>query len=796
MQLLQQLMRQLGQLRLRDHKPPYTGSRPGWVLAIAVISLTSALGHRFYNTPKLDIGKASPQTIVAPAAATVEDKKATEEKRKVALKNTVSVLMVDDSINEQISQSLQRQLEDGNELRQVAGPFPYAKTSLLSIQRQSHLRKISPTDWQKVVRAANAAINSEHPKTKSASPSNISQTDFKSLNSEQQRAVADLQTYRRATSAEEYASLLQTIAQIQQGYSNALSSLPQPIVGQEKSLNASLLELPEPEWKRMQAVVTKVAERMLAQGIPVGLPEAVLEDAVTLNLESEVSDAAQPVATHLLLNVLQPNLIPDEVKTLAQAEQAAQKVEPEMVTIRQGEVIIRAGETIKSDDFALLDHFSLSRRGIDWVGLVAFGGLVSGAVVVYWIVEQRFQPKFRQRDRILILLLTLSTPLLIALRVPSTNLPAIGLLVSTFYGQPVGVVVTGMLTVLLPIGMPLPWSDLVASAAGGILCGILAGRLRSREELALLGTAVGALQGVLYLLLNVASGTVWYTLLGAAAIRALLGLAWSIVAIGSSPYLEQMFDLVTTIRLVELANPNRPLLKRLAAEAPGTFQHTLFVATLAEAAARTLGCNVELVRTGTLYHDIGKMHDPMGFIENQRGGPNKHDRIDNPWESARIIKKHVTEGLVMARKCRLPKAVQAFIPEHQGTMLIAYFYHQAQQKAQHSGTNGKTPSVQESDFRYNGPTPQSRETGIVMLADSCEAALRSLKDATPEEALSMINKILRARWQDQQLAQSGLTRENMTQIANVFVEVWQQFNHQRIVYPKAAVGMPPPTTSK
>jgi putative nucleotidyltransferase with HDIG domain len=262
----------------------------------------------------------------------------------------------------------------------------------------------------------------------------------------------------------------------------------------------------------------------------------------------------------------------------------------------------------------------------------------------------------------------------------------------------------------------------------------------------------------------------------------MLGLAWSVVALGLSPYLEHLFDLITPIRLAELANPNRPLLKRLVSEAPGTFQHTMFVTSLAEAAARELGCNVDLVRTGTLYHDIGKMHDPLGFIENQMGGPNKHDEINDPWASVDIIKKHVSEGLVMARKHRLPKAIRAFIPEHQGTMSIAYFYYQAKQIAEKEGF-----TVSEEDFRYDGPIPQSRETGIVMLADSCEAALRSLKDATHEEALQMVNKILKARWVDNQLVDSGIQKEEMPKIAEIFVQVWAQYNHKRIAYPKAAL---------
>ncbi|UWU47337.1 HDIG domain-containing protein [Limnospira platensis C1] len=359
-----------------------------------------------------------------------------------------------------------------------------------------------------------------------------------------------------------------------------------------------------------------------------------------------------------------------------------------------------------------------------------------------------------------------------------------GLLIGSFYGSAVGVTVVTLLSIMLPIGMEIETISLVASAAGGLVGSLMAGKLRSREELALLGGAVGITQGLVYLIATLmvssTATVIFHVLLGAVTLKVLEGLAWSIVALGLSPYLEHVFDLITPIRLAELANPNRPLLKRLATEAPGTFQHTMFVASLAEAAASHLGCNVELVRTGTLYHDIGKMHDPLGFIENQMGGPNKHDEIDDPTESARIIKKHVSEGLVMARKCRLPKAIQAFIPEHQGQMLIAYFYYAAQQKAKEDNSI----VVKEEDFRYDGPIPQSKETGIVMLADSCEAALRSLKDATHEEALQMVNKILRARWQDNQLVDSGLTREEMAKIAEIFVRVWEQVNHKRIAYPK------------
>ncbi|EKQ68168.1 putative domain HDIG-containing protein [Leptolyngbyaceae cyanobacterium JSC-12] len=761
-----------------DHQVIKRTVRSPLLLGITVVSLTSALGYRFYNTPKLDIGKQATQTIFAPANATIEDLKATDESRKAARTGSVPVLQINRTATQQIQRQLQQQLQQGNIVRHLAGNFPYAKTSALSIPVQAALRKIPEAEWQSIL----SSVDRRFPQSPLAVGVDAN-TPSPTTAPEHQKAIAELRAYRRSTDLGAYMLLVQEVTEARMRYSAAITSVTPPISTElPASFDLAVLDLTDVDWKKIQTNLPSIAERMLIQGIPPGLPGSILQEATNRHVEREIPASAQAIANQLLLAFLQPNLIRDEEQTRLLAEQAAQQIKPVMVNIRRGEPIVRQGEVITSEDFALLEHFKLSRREIDWVGLIGFAALVSGAVATVWMVKRRYYPNLRRRDGLLLWLLSLSAPLLIALHFPSTNLPAVGLLISSFYGAPLGMTVPGLLTVLLAVGMDMNVSYLLSSAAGGLLCGWLGGRLRSREELAVLGIGVGLLQGGLYLVLNVASGTVWYTLLGASVIQAVIGLAWVIGGMGSSAYLEQLFDLVTTIRLVELANPNRPLLKRLAAHAPGTFQHTLFVATLAEAAAHALGCNVELVRTGTLYHDIGKMHDPLGFIENQMGGPNKHDIINDPWESAEIIKKHVSEGLVMARKARLPKAVQAFIPEHQGTMLIAYFYHQAQQAKNLDKPGSRT--VNEADFRYDGPIPQSRETGIVMLADSCEAALRSLKDATPEEALTMINKILRARWQDNQLINSGITREEMSQIAEIFVQVWQQFNHQRIPYPK------------
>jgi cyclic-di-AMP phosphodiesterase PgpH len=265
------------------------------------------------------------------------------------------------------------------------------------------------------------------------------------------------------------------------------------------------------------------------------------------------------------------------------------------------------------------------------------------------------------------------------------------------------------------------------------------------------------------------------------------GLISSMVALGAIPYLEQISYHLTPIRLAELANLDRPLLRRLVTEAPGTFQHTLFVANLAEAGARELGADTTLVRTGTLYHDVGKTLKPEYFIENQMGQANPHDQIDDPWQSAEIIKDHVSGGLKLAQKYRLPQILQAFIPEHQGTIAISYFYHQAKERL---------PDASEDQFRYPGPIPQCRETAIVMLADACEAALRSLgHDSSLADAIEMVNRIFQKRWNDGQLVDSELSLTDLVQVAPVFIKVWQQHNHGRIKYPALALKLDPTGSS-
>lgn len=746
---------------------------------VGILAMTALGGQRFYNQPRLDVGVRAAVTVTAPDSAQVVDRLGTDRRRSEARSGTTAVLRINSIANQQLRQTLTGFLAQGEEIREQLGRFPYLPITQFSEQEQLSLRRLSANQWQQLQRELNQA------------PASLTDPNL-------QQVLDSLERNRRRSTPQAWSAILSNITQAQQRYAAARASLnalqspdrPSPFPPQ-------LLDLSNRQWSQLKTALQVALNRILVQGLPQGLPDSLIQNTIQAQLDSQLSASSMLVGQALLTQVLnkQSTLEIDQEKTRFLAELRASAVDDVVVPVRKGQVIVAAGEVIREREFALLDHFGLTRRSPNWLGLIGFGGVVTAALGVFWLVQRRWRPNLRFSDHLLLLCLALSVPLGYSTPFHVSTLPAVGLLAGSFYGARLGSTVIVLLTAIAPLGLNLvpvvDLNSLMASSVAGLVGAIRAGSLRSREEVALLGLGVGLAEGITFLfcsLINPPAGLFfasWISLFTTVGIHALRGITWSVIALGISPYLERLFDLVTPIRLAELANPNRPLLRRLAAEAPGTFQHTLFVSSLAEAAARALGCNLELVRTGTLYHDVGKLCEPRCFVENQQGGQNQHDQINDPWQSAAIIQRHVSEGLQLARRSGLPKAVRDFIPEHQGTMLIAYFYHRACELAKQDPDRYQ---VNEYDFRYPGPIPQSRETGIVMLADSCEAALRSLEDATVDDALRMVKRIIRARWQDNQLVASGLGRSDLATIAEVFVEIWQQFHHKRIAYPSTALN--------
>jgi len=241
--------------------------------------------------------------------------------------------------------------------------------------------------------------------------------------------------------------------------------------------------------------------------------------------------------------------------------------------------------------------------------------------------------------------------------------------------------------------------------------------------------------------------------------------------------LGQLFDVITPLQLLELARPDHPLLQRLLLQAPGTYHHTLLVSNAAEQAAQAIGADALLTRVGAYYHDVGKTVRPYFFVENQVEGMNVHDRLD-PRTSAQIVIGHVSDGLALARRYHLPSGISAFIPEHHGTAVNSYFYPRALEEREEG------QEVREEDYRYPGPKPQSRETAIVMLADSCEAAARACQVNDPDEIADLVQKIIRGKMAQGELDECDLTLRDLARIRDVFVSILQGIRHPRIEYPE------------
>ncbi|HNG22218.1 MAG TPA: HDIG domain-containing protein, partial [Candidatus Obscuribacter sp.] len=261
------------------------------------------------------------------------------------------------------------------------------------------------------------------------------------------------------------------------------------------------------------------------------------------------------------------------------------------------------------------------------------------------------------------------------------------------------------------------------------------------------------------------------------------GIISSIVAVGSLPFLEKLYGLITPFRLAELTDANQPLLRRLEENAPGTYQHSLAVANMAEAGAKAIYADANMVRAGALYHDIGKMVRPKYFIENQLGATNPHDSMSPEDSRARVL-AHVTDGIALAQKYALPKAIQDFIPMHQGTTLMAYFYHKA-------CTRDGADKVDANFYRYPGPKPNTKETAIVMLADVSEAVTHSMRDPSQEEVEQALEKVFLNRWEDGQFSESGLSLEELHKVKAGFARVWRTLHHERLKYPATTTGKMP-----
>ena len=502
-------------------------------------------------------------------------------------------------------------------------------------------------------------------------------------------------------------------------------------------------------------------------------------------VDADLTNSIVPV---VLNAVIKPNMVIDEAATEAARQAARDSVEP--VIYKQGQNIVREGERISAYQIAMLSSLGLlDSASID---LTVYGGaaLIVVFTVILMVLMLRMLNPDVLRDLRQVLVMMLVMIISVGLGVLSVKLinvylvpVALGaMLLTGLLGARTGLTAGIALSVILSsltAGSNGAYSDemvhlMLTGVVGSIVAvKFLAGKPQ-RVRTVICGVIVAVVNLVMMLALGLMTASDLHNTMRNAVWSMAGGVISGLIAVGFQPVFEAAFNLATPSKLLELANPNQPLLRRLLIEAPGTYHHAIIVANLSEAAAEKIGANPLLARTGAYFHDIGKLKRPLYFKENQRG-ENPHDRTD-AYVSAAIVTAHTADGLALAQKHHLPPEIQRIIVEHHGDTPVMYFYHKALQQA-----DGKPVDIK--DFRYGGTRPSTKESAIVMLADTIEAAVRSMPDPTPQAIQRFIERLVRGKIEDGQLSNSPLSLLDIDGICEAFSSVLSGVFHERIEYP-------------
>ena len=554
----------------------------------------------------------------------------------------------------------------------------------------------------------------------------------------------------------------------------------------------TLLRTDTADFDTMVNTVTTAVSNSLNAGIREGrVSDAISTLQQIVGYRVDIS-LVQNVLPTVLRTCLQPNLVIDQETTQADRQRAMEAVDS--VVYLQGQCIIREGDIVRQNQYEMVKSLGLlADNHYDitvYVGAVVLVALCMSVMLLALSLTARDTLHDLRRSCVVISVMIVALGLCAAMvKVFNVYLAPVALgamLLTATVGWHVSVPVTMCLAVM-QAGLAAGNSttslvEMLYMLLMGLLGGLVSVRFLKTKPQRLRVLVCGALVAFVNAVIVVALGLMnslhilddsGNTLWAAAG-----GLLSGVIAVGLQPVVESVFNLATPGKLLELGNPNHPLLRRLLLEAPGTYHHSIIVANLAEAATEAVGGNPLLARTGAYFHDVGKLKRPQYFKENQ-SGENPLNMTD-PYVSASIVTAHTRDGVQLAQKYRLPPEVQQIIAEHHGDTPVMFFYHKALQLA-----NGSPIDI--ADFRYDGPRPTTREAAIVMMADTVEAAVRSMPDPTPESIRENIERLVRGKIEDGQLSDCPLSLRDIDRACEAFAKVLNGVFHERIEYPKAEV---------
>lgn len=522
------------------------------------------------------------------------------------------------------------------------------------------------------------------------------------------------------------------------------------------------------------------------------ITEGQINDAIN-NIQQIVAyntrtDLWYNVAIPTLRACLKPNMLIDQTATEENRQRAYDAVEP--TVYKQEQNIVVKGDRVSAEQIAVLESLGLlqsdSFNSALYAGAAIALALILAAVglFIYLFVPHLFVSGKAAMVMLITGVLTLTISLLFGRYIGMSSMPVMlsaMLCVNLLGARPAYVLnfaVSMLITFLTVTGYGLETSQMLSvllmTNAGGLLSIYMLRKNPARVSVFSTGLVVGVVDCTILLCLSALTSSATSNSLTTAGYAILGSVVAAIMCVGLQPIFEAAFNLVTPSKLIELSNPNHPLLRRLMIETPGTYHHSMVVANLGEAAAEAIGADALLVRVGAYYHDIGKLVRPMYFKENQMGD-NPHDKTD-PRVSTAILTEHTRDGVELARKHHLPEDIIDMIRQHHGDTPVMYFY--AKTVKQLGDEN-----VDLNDFRYDGPKPQTSEAAILMLSDTVEAAVRSIQEPTQEKISAMITKLVRGKMEDGQLDECTLTFRDIGKICKAYENTLKGVYHQRIEYP-------------
>lgn len=498
-----------------------------------------------------------------------------------------------------------------------------------------------------------------------------------------------------------------------------------------------------------------------------------------LNLSADITAVLEKV----IVGQLKPNFFYDEEKTEEKRKEVQKNTEK--VLIKKNQIIVKEGEPVTEEQIQILNELGLLRdntnRGFPFLYLVLAIFIVIILYLQHHYIYKNYRSIFYDIKKIIVINLLNIISLILA-RVVSLGSPYLiplacaPLLMTLLVNYKISLFVSVLNSILIGVIAEFDPIIIIIAILNSLLGSTVLRKMQQRNDILYASIRLTIIIGIsCFTIGGISSNNVSDILLN--TLFSMIAIILSgILAIGLLPVFEVSFDIVTTLKLLELSNPNNPLLKKLLMEAPGTYHHSMMVANLAEMAAEEVKADSVVARIGAYYHDIGKVARPIFFKENQRTKENPHDKI-NASLSTLIITSHVKDGLELAKEYKLPKIIQDIIIQHHGTTLVKYFYFTEKNNSEHP------EEVREEDFKYPGPIPSSKEAGIIMLADSAEAAVRSITDPTKGKIEEMVNNIIKDKLYSGQLDDCDLTLKDLSIIRKTFLKGFNSIYHQRIEYP-------------